>query len=357
MYKLGLGLQDGSICLRCLCRLSLQGRQRPQRQRDLQPIRRFALSRRLGQEQADYGASHREQGALDEPLISYHPYEKGPKRRNVEKIYHFNPDIPGEPTVEYNPTSPPSQIPDLPRGLRSFPVKDSLGLNSLGQPAEVLILRDSQEIDNEDGRFFQRQPSELNDETSPDTMSSSDMLAEMSSERGIIETAQVCKNIDAVKEEWLREFKLPWEDLGSVVAAQHYNEIASRLYEGFTASQLAAYLEKNPQTHPIDPLDLHNDFSCSLYARSCWNHGTTGIWRIRAPEIPEAGRQRVPIRKAVQEHSEEHVPYKRSLINGILHHCWGIRPRDDDSSVGELDIQLQKTHLELIVNHGEYCKF
>jgi len=358
MYKLGSGVQERSICLRCLIRLGLRPRHRPlpHHQRSPQTIRYFTASRRLWQEQADLGNTDNDQHTTRESVLTYHPYDKGPIRRNVEKRLHFDPDGPGGLNVTWEPTVPPSKTPDLDKTFRHLSMKDRLGIDSLGQPAEVLILRERHKQRGRIRPDVEREYSEPSDESPAAAMSSSDMLDEMNAERGIIDTDQVCKNIDIAKGEWIKEFNLPREITGSLLATKYYGGFASKLYNGFTMSQLATYLERNAQMHSLDPLDLHNEFSSALYSRSCWSAGTTDLLQIRAPNILNNDGIGASVGRAFQETSEEHVSPKLSLINAILRHCWRLRPEENETSIGELDIQLQSIHLQLIVGHGMTAK-
>lgn len=321
-------IREASICLRCQYRLSL--RRKPKlRQPPLTPhqIRHFGLGRGLHQEQT--------------PIKDVDSYDEGSSTISNAPP---QPDI----TVTYVPWKNPARVLSF---RKPTPPKDSLGFVSLGQPAEVLILKDQREREELDRYYRDVRSSETDADPPAESLSSSKMLEEMNAERGIIGIDQVCKNIDAAKEEWMKDSaqsKLPWENTASVVTKRQYEEVASRLNKSFTTSQLAAYLYRNEDIEKLDPLDLHNQYRSNLYTRSSWKPGTTEIWQSRAPEVASIVRGSIG---AKFETSEKHATKKGNLTDRILRSCWRIRPREDEKSIGEMDIRLHAEHLNLIINH------
>lgn len=338
MSTLGFAGQEASICLRCQYRLSLRRRSRPKQRQIPQQVRHFGRDRRLHQEQT--------------PVKDVDSYDQSFAPSQSQPQPNF--------TITYQPYKAPSKALSFRRLNDLPPPKDSLGFESLGQPAEVLILKDLQRRGHHDKPLQGTRSSQTGGDLPTEAMSSSDMLKEMNAERGIIGIDQVCKNIDALKDEWTRaltDLKLPWEATGSVVTKRRYDEVVARLSNGFTISQLAAYLDRNENMQLADPLDLHNQFSSTLYARSPWTPGTTDIWRSRAPTITELDQGGMSAEAVVPDKIEKQVPRKNMLIDRILRYCWRIRPKEDESSLGEMDIRLQAPHLELIVNHSEFESF
>jgi len=332
MFKLGFVAKEASICLRCQYRLSLRRRPRSKQQQLHQQVRHFGLDRRLHQEQM--------------PIKDVDSYDEAS---------HAVPGSQPQPnfTVTFEPYKPPTKTVSFRRLSYLPPPKDSLGFESLGQPAEVLILKDRQERKDHEKPLEGSWPSQTGRDRPTEAMSSSDMLEKMKAEQGIIGIDQVCQNIDTVKAEWTRDASLPWEADGRVLTQRRYDEIVSRLYDGFTISQLAVYLERNEHKQLADPLDLYNQFSSTLYARSPWTSGTTEIWRSKAPAITELAQGETSAQVVVPDRAEKQASRKSMLIDRILRYCWRTRPKEDESSLGEMDIRLQPAHLELIVNHSE----
>lgn len=332
MSKLGFAAQDISICLRCQYRLSLRKRPRPKQPQNPQQLRSFVLGRGLQQEQSHHGNvdSHDE--------TSYPPPESLP---------------PPSFTITYEPHKPPHKAVSWKRVQGLLPPKDSLGVESLGQPAEVLILKNPQQRGNRVEPSNALWVSRADNDSATEMMSSADMLKEMNAERGIVGIDQVCKNIEDVKSEWAKYTNLPQEAPGSAVSRQRYDDVTSKLCKSFTMSQLVVYWERNKNTQLADPFDLHYQYSNTLYARSAWNPGTTDISNIKAPELMELVQDGMIAGSIVPDNMEKHALRKSMLVDRILHQCWRIRPKEDESSSGEMDIRLKGPHLELIVNHSE----
>lgn len=330
MLKLGTAVQEVSICLRCQYRMSLGSRPRVEQQRSPKPKhhRQFILGRRLRQEQELFRDDNASGGALDRPIITYEHVE------------------PAEPALKSGF-----------RRLFRYPLqsKDSLGVSSLGQPAEVLILRDDgQERDKSEKAAMKLQSLQSEDSPSTELLSSANLVEEIDGERGIVDVYQVCQNINTVKETWARKHNILLHAAGSVVTRIQFEELVSKLYDGFTTSQLGAYWEKKENREPADPLDLHDEFSSSLYARSAWSTGITDLWRIKAPEIGVAFQDRSNVELGTRKWTQKLPPHKRTLAERIVRDCWQVRRQDIESSLGEMDIRLDPIHLELIVNHSMF---
>lgn len=315
MFKIGATFQEASICLRCQYRLSLRQRPRPKQPFPRAPlqIRHFEPGRRSFQEQVGVSDVDNYDDVVSKPIITYEPYEPGSKDPQRRKNAYSS-------------------------------VKNSLGVNALGEPAEVLIVGEKQQEANRKRDLVWRslRPST---EALGETMSSTEMIEEMDAERGIIDIDQVCKNIEAVKGSRTAKGELPWKAAEYTVSSKQYNKFETTLREGFTVRQLAAYLEKTAKLRPVDPMDLHTEYSCSLYARSSWRPGMTDLWGMRAPQIMQGDQEK-------QGRSSKQGSQKSVIIDRIIRHCWRIRPQEDEAAVGEIDVRLQSPHLELIVNHS-----
>ena len=314
MLKLIPGTQGSSICLRCQCRLSTRQKSRSSRRlpvRHPQQLRRFTSGPRLGQEQQSVQDAATDEGSLGRAPIRYCLEDWVPKRSNK-------------------------------------PTKNSLGLNVLGEPAEVLVLRDRQyRVDHESsmGRLHATGP-DRNPVQEP--MSSSVLMEKMDAERGIVDIDEVCNNIESVRASWV-------ESTEGNVTGLSYHDLATRLRDGFTKPQLAAYLTRNDKKPIADVFDLNAEISNSLYTRSSWQIvGNSQARQSKAPKIADKtpyegsntaedpGKERGQGRK------------KDALVQRLLRRCWNISPRFQESLIGELDLRVQESHLNLIVNHSKH---
>ena len=317
MFKTGIFTQRISVCLRCQYRLAwrqkLRLRSKATYLQKHQQHRRFTLGRYLHQQEASASLGP-DDDIISKSIITYEP-SNGAYKRN-------------------------------PQGRNNFTSsKSDLGFDALGKPAEILIIREREKSDHDTPR---RSPiSSSTHEPRHETISPREILAEIDAERGIVDIVQACENIDDVKTIFQTDPKLPWESVGSIVSTQEYEEATTKLRKGFTVAQLAAYFRKNVDRRPVGPLDLHHSFSSTLYARSSWEPGTTDLWQIRAPGLKNVRKEVGGFRGSYKLKKQ-----KSAVISDIMTHCWRVRPADEASSQGEMDIRLQPAHMALIVNHS-----
>lgn len=316
MFKLLPAAQDLFICLHCQYRLSLRQGLRSGRRRPTghpQQLRRFTSGPSLRQEQSSYPDVATDNDNLERAPIRYYTEEFFPH----QNYRHGN-----EPST-----------------------KDSLGLNVLGEPAEVLILRDKQDRFRLDTNMARVRASGPDKNPAQKPISSSEMLEEMDAERGLIDIDEVCKNIESVGESWAAKKK------GSITGVA-YKDLVSRLQEGFTKHQLGAYLERAGKDPAADVFDLNVEISNSLYTRSSWQLvGNTPLRQSKAPRIANSTPEEESNEKEVHGKERGQGLSKDALVKRILRRCWNITPRYQESSLGELDVRLHKLHLDLILNH------
>lgn len=318
MFKLVPAAQDFSICLRCQYRLSLrQGPRSGRRHPTGYPhrLRRFTSGPNLRQEQISTHDAAPDDGNLERVPIRYY----------TEELY---------PNQNYRHGNEPS-------------TKDSLGLNVLGEPAEVLILRDKQNHIRVGSNMARVRVSSPDNNPAQEPISSFGMLEEMDAERGIVDIDNVCNNIESVRASWAARTK-------GTITGVAYKDLASRLQEGFTRQQLGAYLDRARRNPAAGIFDLNVEISNNLYARSSWQPvGHTSLQKSKAPRIayntPEADLNE----KDVPGPERRQGLSKGDLVERILRQCWEITPKFQDSQLGELDLRLQKLHLNLILNHSK----
>ena len=322
--------QNVSVCLRCQYRLSTRRatrRTNTQRTTTPQQLRGFVPSRKLKQEQSLLSEDVRH----DEPLVP-------PVRKVDPDVYHRWEEIYVART-------------GLGVGGRQIysGSKNGLGFNALGEPAEVLVLRDRGESAGKDSGVIEIRPNRPDKNPAIKALSLSDMLDEINGERGLVDLDQVCKNIENVKTEWMAKSKTR----SNVHTATEYAMLSSQLLNGFTVRQLATYLDRAGVNRPNDPLDLRNDFSSSLYTRSAWTPGTTPTQQTRAPKLVEPGKKESSIEQFTYRRPDRQLSHKSTLVETILRHCWQIKVRQDEALEGELQIRLHAIHLTLIMNHSK----
>ena len=314
MFKLVPAAQEVSICSRCQYRLSVrQGPQPGHRRRNgYQQLRRFTSGASLQQQPA----SVHHDAAKDDYLGG-----RAPIRYSSE-----------EPVLDANY-----------RHRLWPPKKDSLGLHVLGEPAEVLILRDKHRRFQLDSAMAKIRASGPDKNPDSQPISSSEMLEEMDAERGKINNKEACKNIERVRELWAAK-------TNGDINQDQYSDLVSRLQVGFTREQLVAYLDRFGQDQTAEPYNLGFTLSSALYARSSWR--VLGSIRpsdraCRAPTLRKSKSK-----KQLLKRDGGNGLGKDALAKMIIRHCWNIKTNSQDSSLGELDMRLQDKHFDLILNHS-----
>ena len=316
MFKFIPGTQGSSICLRCQCRLSARQKSRSSRRLHVQhpqQLRRFTSGPSLGQEQQSFQDAATDEGTIERAPIRYCFEDGGPKRS-------------------------------------SRPTKNSLGLDVLGEPAEVLVLRDRQfRVDDviSMGRIRATGPDRNPVQAVQEPTSSSGLMEKMAAERGIVGIDEVCNNIEKVKASWV-------ESTEGDVTGLSYHDLVTRLCEGFTKQQLAAYLTMNDKNPVADVFDLSVEISKSLYSRSSWQPvGETAAQQSKAPKLAD----KIPYEDSntAEDPGKQYGQgrKKEALVQRLLKRCWNISPRFQDSVIGELDMRVPESHLNLLVNHSK----
>ena len=322
MFKLIPTAQDFSICLRCQHRLGVRrgshhGSRRPTK--SPQQTRHFTPGASTKQQPLSAYDATTDDGILGNVPIRYLAEEMHPSQHHR----HGN-----EP-----------------------PTKDSLGLNVLGEPAEVLILRDKKKRFEFDSAMAKLRASGPDENPASEPISSSEMLERMKAERGVIGIDEVCKNIESVKASWAAETK-------GGVSKISYKNLASRLQQGFTKQQLESYRNRAGKNQAADFFNLHVGFSNGTYARSSWRPaGQTAVkeGKTRAPQImgdtPEGEGESKG--EEILGNESRQKSTKKTLVREIIHQCWNMKFVLQESSLGELDIQLKSFHLRLILKHSK----
>ena len=311
MFTLVTAAEDVSICLRCQYRLSVRQGPHPthrRRTRYPQQLRRFTSGASLQQQPA----------SVDHDAAKNHYIGRAPIRySNEEPLFHQT---------------------TRPRIWSSE--KDSLGLHVLGEPAEVLILRDRQRRFQLNSALAKIRASGPDKNPNPEPISSSAMLEKIDAERGEIDFKEACKNIESVRDLWTTTTN------GSI-NKDEYSELVARLQVGFTREQLVAYLGRFGQDQTAGSFNLGFRLSSALYARSSWQLlGSMLPSSTRAPPLCKSDAE-------VLEKDGGKGLGKDALARMIIRQCWNIITDSLISSLGELDIRLQDIHFSLILNHSK----
>ncbi|KAL9001897.1 MAG: hypothetical protein Q9188_005157 [Gyalolechia gomerana] len=235
--------------------------------------------------------------------------------------------------------------------------KRALGVTTLGKPAEVLRLQDAAPRSSE-GRWWLMQAQGDESPNATESLTSSDILERVTSERGLVSAARAKENIERLKREWLSTLKQP----ALPPSESDCYELGRRMHDGFTMKQLLDYMREISIAVSTDLIDLNNPFRSALLTRSEWRTGVTPfpgktVKRFQTLSAGSRDQQKSGSRKTYtrnilcHENQGSKVPYKYVLVNKIMRQCWNIRPREELESVGEVDVQIPEAYLELINSH------
>lgn len=239
------------------------------------------------------------------------------------------------PIITYEPTDPPT-------AAQRYARRHSLGLDVLGKPAEILILQHEENKQNRNA-FHTEGPDADPKEGPP--LSSADLVDAVTKERGIISEEQASRNIDQLRISVLSGNRIQRESIGQ----SKYDELASKLRDGFTAKQLQAYVDRTTREAKVDSTNLRQDYASRLCSRSSWREGVTPMSSHRAPEVlghgspTESTSHGLPILKKGSS--------KNELVDHIMRNHWQLKSTEEDDVLGEVDIRLQNIHFDLISNH------
>ena len=232
--------------------------------------------------------------------------------------------------------------------------RDFLGINSLGRPAEALILRqirDSVEISLE--RRYRRTPKQKH-------MNASALLAQIEAESGVVGSQRVAEHLEHIRSSWAS--KIPRKRKPT---AAEFHELEREIHEGFTRLQLAEYYGQDEEATVAS--DLFSSYSSNLYTRSEWcpaitdfpDHAAQRLNQIQKvarqsqDTTSETGDVLDPLEESkVTKHFSRET--KSTLVNKILRRRWQIQTVDDEERLGQIDIWPRRAYLRLLLNHSEY---
>lgn len=235
------------------------------------------------------------------------------------------------------------------RRLRGDSTK--LSVEALGQPAEILILRDWHMKKRAYEKPAQDEELPVKESEFEGSLSPSEILDTLAAERGIIDSEGVCQNIQSLKDTWLSKL----EGTCTLPTDAQYNELAKALLDGFTLPQLETYLASTklfdkPQSESLPK--RYSSVDCILYP---WVPGSTpfpaGALSRLDPTSPTTLKYQAGLIPGAANENL-HLTEKQAVVGTILRRAWSLRTKEELQSVGELDMQIQPLHFDLLLNHS-----
>ena len=272
--------------------------------------------------------------------------------------HNHSPDVADSASAFRHEPSTREYRPGLKHGHRRIKLhrKDALGVDSLGRPAEVLVVNNAQEeLVNV---LHVRRSDQYGGEEAP--ASANEMLEGIKAEQGIPSEHGVAKNLEQLRDTWFSYRKRK----GRPLSPAEHEDLLARLDVGFTVKQLAGYYVQTASDLIAHPSNLDQPYSSSTYTRSSWIAGTThfpGDASTRLKNSKSMAKEIEQVGVNVEgERADPIVPQikantpKRTIIEKVLSECWQLRSARDEDAIGELDVWIQPEHNHLLLNHGTY---
>ena len=234
----------------------------------------------------------------------------------------------------------------------------TLDIDALGKPAQIRIVRD--QLDHEKRPYKDRgvpftawsngtsPPDQLDSQR---TVDSADLLQGIARETGIIDESSISDNIEQLRKKLLKS-----ENVADAPTLSQCREVAQQLHDGFTTPQLESYLTKTERVFAKDVLDLTEGYSAKSYARSRWFAGVSAFPNDALKRLdPMSDETEKNIIGLVPDAGRTKQTIKQHLTERILRFSWKVITLEERQSDGEVDIQLQRDRLSLLLNHSDFA--
>jgi hypothetical protein len=218
------------------------------------------------------------------------------------------------------------------RGKRGREVREAaaaLPVNSLGQPAEVIILRDAA-IEQPD----ETEPQPTVDTEKPSTkLSKKDILAALARGEEPLSSSDIDRQIEKLRP------KAPEDQQdGLIVSRVKFEELRGALINGFTMRQLQEYSARN---QPPASLDTESEMESGV---SPWRRGITPI-DTRLSKVKFWTSPNVEIK------TKQNLKLK--IATKLIRHVWQIDIAEDLNAIGELEILTSQKKFALLQVDGK----
>jgi hypothetical protein len=207
------------------------------------------------------------------------------------------------------------------RGHRLREKRAQLNVDSLGTPAEVIVLRDA---------GFNSRP--LPDIEELKVAEKVDILKQLDAERGLITQADVEKNIEDCRPE---EKTISWTE---------FQHVQRQLVSGFTTSQLIKYLDA--PRHRQKKVEE----GCEVGTRE-GSRGTIigkSQWMAQVSETGDKFEE-----NSLRGYDSEAFTPKQRLALLLMRQCWQMEALEVIESIGEVELEIASSDLELLIGKWE----
>ncbi|KAH7409633.1 mitochondrial inner-membrane-bound regulator-domain-containing protein [Cadophora sp. MPI-SDFR-AT-0126] len=204
------------------------------------------------------------------------------------------------------------------RGLQVQENRERLNTTTLGDPADVLVLRDSILT------LYAAGGSRAMEEMEPEHI---DILSQLEEERGLVGQKEVDRNIDAFRPANERQ---GWEAI---------NELVKELQDSFTMTQLQRYIRNfEGRRDPEPPIEswVTSQKDAKIHRVTPWLPGVSEIQEYFDND---------PLRGYfLPSHT-----VKQRMVLQLLHECWMLELPELADGIGQFEIEIGKEDMDLLL--------
>ena len=240
----------------------------------------------------------------------------------------------------FRPTSPLIRF----RRLRLGQQVVSLGIDTLGEPAQIRILREKEDRNRRNAIV-----SESNENVFSQVKSREDILDAINADKDG-KDADPFDNLEDLRKNFIYSSGVVGEPtLGQC------REIAQEIHDGFTSPQLECYLRKTKSSQAAEHKALERRYEDELFVRSAWFIGVSkfphhAIQRLGSDDLDCKGEHFI---LGLEPLSGQKQSKKQRLVEDVLRKSWRLRCKEEKVIEGEIDIRLRPQYLALLLNHSE----
>jgi len=199
--------------------------------------------------------------------------------------------------------------------------RENLEATVLGEPAEVIVLRDSKIQ-----RFVRYM--DATREIEEQKAESIDILATLDSQRGIVSPEEVNENIGQLRPKYGQEPE----------TMEDFNALVLEVSSGFTVPQLAHYIESFPKENLVEPVTIAISTNKSPFQ-------SISQW---IPDISES-TARLDQRSG-RGYAFASYTGKQRLALQLMRNCWDLELPELEEGIGEQEIELHPDDYDILLS-------
>ena len=208
----------------------------------------------------------------------------------------------------------------------------NLETQSLGQPSEVIILRDTTfNPGTKENEKMQREVTE-----NP-TLDSKAIVASIEAEKLQLDVADVIKEVDRLRP-------------GPFLSQEKFLDIRNHLRNGFTAQQLRKYIKaKYPDFSRENKLKKSSFEAQSPSKSATYERGIRSLWLPGTRSIED----RLPLNDVEKSRLRAYKSsYKVLLAEIIVLGCWNVTIEEDIDAAGQIEMRIRPWQCSLLLAGG-----